>query len=266
LRRAAPSRFRRWHLLVVIGALLGLRAVIYWWLGPALAHVWVAKLDLGVTVLPFRSDLFGRTLAFSVCSFGLTLGIFYVCLLLLSLLDDKSAAAGPVHQLVRIPLGGIDTWPRWAKIILPFAGTALAWWLASWWLVRQEIIPPPVSAAHRVESSVVVGLGRYLAWKFLAVALLVLRLLNTYVYFGKHPFWNYVNTTTRVLLAPLRKIPLRTGRMDFAPLVGIILIFLIAHGVEYGIKTPARTGEDGRKLPPLINLPGLVNLYGKLPL
>src|SRR5882757_10015633 len=200
LRRAAPSRFRRWHLLMVIVALLVLRAVIYGWLGPAFSHVWVAKLDLGITILPFRSDLFGRTLAFSTCSFGLMLGIFYVCLLLLSLLNDKSPAAGPMHQLVQIPLGGIDNWPRWAKVILPLAGTAVAWWLASWWLVRLEIIPRPASAAHRIETSLVIGLGSYLVWKFLAAALLVLRLLNTYIYFGKHPFWNYVNTISLTLL------------------------------------------------------------------
>jgi uncharacterized protein YggT (Ycf19 family) len=192
-------------------------------------------LDLGVTILPFRSDLFGRTLAFSTCSFGLTLGIFYVCLLLLSLLNDKSPAAGPMHQLVQIPLGGIDNWPRWAKVILPLAGTAVAWWLASWWLVRQEIIPRPASAAHRIETSLVIGLGSYLVWKFLAAALLVLRLLNTYIYFGKHPFWNYVNTTSLALLSPLRKIPLRLGRADFAPVVGIALVFLAAELVQRGL-------------------------------
>lgn len=232
LRRAAPSHFRRWHLLVVIGALLVLRAVIYGWIGPVLAQVWVGKLDLGVTLLPFRSDWFVRILVFSFFSFGLTLGIFYLWLLLLSLLNEKSAATGPIHQLVRMPLGGVDNWPRWAKIISPFAGTALVWWLASWLLVRLEIIPQPISAAHRIEESLVIGLGSYLAWKFVAAALLVLRLLNTYIYFGKHPFWNYVNTTAQALLAPLQKIPLRAGKADFAPIVGIALVFLAAELVE----------------------------------
>ena len=232
LRRAAPSHFRRWHLLVAIGALLILRAVIYWWIGPAFTQVWVGKVDLGVTILPFRSDLFGRALSFSICSFGLTLGIFYLWLLLLSLLHEKSAAAEPFRQLVRMPLGGVDNWPRWAKLLSPFAGTALVWWLASWLLAGQEIIPQPVSARHRLEAAVLVGLGSYLAWKFLAAALLGLRLLNTYIYFGKHPFWNYVNTTALVLLAPLRKIPLRAGKADFAPVVGIALVFLAAEFLE----------------------------------
>jgi len=232
LRRAAPSHFRRWHLLAGIGLLLLLRAVVYWWVGAAFGQVWVGKLDLGVAVLPFRSDWFVRILSFSFFSFGLVLGVYYTWLLLLSLLHAQSPAAEPVHRLVRMQLGGIDRWPRWAKIILPFAAGAAGWWLASWPLTWLAIIPRPVSARHRLEESVVIGLAGYLVWKFIAAALLALHLVNTYVYFGKHPFWNYVNATAQKLTAPLRKIPLRTGRVDFAPLVEIAAIFLAAELAE----------------------------------
>src|SRR5450631_4510274 len=81
LRRAAPSRFRRWHLLALIALLLLCRAWFYQLIGPAL-H-WTGRLDLGVITLSFRSDWFGRMVLFSASSFGLTLGIFYLWLLLL---------------------------------------------------------------------------------------------------------------------------------------------------------------------------------------
>jgi uncharacterized protein YggT (Ycf19 family) len=230
LRRAAPSRFRRWHLLVVIALLLLCRAGFYRLLGPAIG--WTAKLDLVVTMPVFHSSLFGQILLFSFLSFGLTLVVFYLCLLLLSLLNKNPSAADPIHQLVRMPLGGIDLWPRWAKIVLPFAGTALVWWLASWLLVWQEILPKPPSPTHRIGESLIIGLGSYLAWKFPAAALLVLRLLNTYIYFGKHPVWNYVNKTALALLAPLRSVPLRVGKADFEPIVGIVLVFLAAEFLE----------------------------------
>lgn len=233
LRRAAPTHFRRWHLLAAIGALLVLRAAIYRWLGSA-TH-WTGKLDLGVITLSFRSDLFGRMFLFSIFSFGLALGIFYLWLLLLSLLAGSSTNSGPIHRLVRMPLGGIDGWPRWAKIISPFVGATVIWWLASWPLAWLEIIPKPVSAAHRLEESLVIGLGGYLAWKSVAAALLVLHLLNTYIYFGRHPVWNYVNVTAQTLLAPLRKIPLRVGKVDFAPVVGIVIVFLAAQLAERGL-------------------------------
>jgi uncharacterized protein YggT (Ycf19 family) len=230
LRRAAPSHFRRWYLLAAIGGLLVLRALFYWQIGAA-AH-WTGRLDLGVITLSVRSDLFGRMLLYSVFSFGLSLAFFYWWLLLLSLLAGRKARDEPVHRLVRMQLGGIDGWPRWAKVILPFATSALGWWLASWLLARLAIIPGPVSAGHRLEESAVIGLDSYLVWKFVAAALLALHLLNTYVYFGKHPLWNYVNATAQNLTAPLRKIPLQAGRVDFAPVVGIAIIFLAAELAE----------------------------------
>ena len=233
LRRAAPSHFRRWHLLALVALLLLCRAGFYQLLGPAM-H-WTGRLDLGVAILPFRTGCFARMLAFSFFSFGLALGIFYLWLLLLSFLAEKTATEQPIRRLVRMQLGGIDGWPHWAKIISPFAITALVWWLASWLFAWLEIIPPPVSAAHRIEESVVIGLGSYLAWKFIAAALLVLHLLNTYIYFGRHPFWNYVNATAQTLLSPLRKIPLRAGKVDFAPVVGIAIVFLAAEFAERGL-------------------------------
>jgi uncharacterized protein YggT (Ycf19 family) len=233
LRRAAPTYFRRWHLLAAIGTLLILRAVFYWQIGPAV-H-WTGKVNLDVIALSFRSDLFGQILLFSVSSFIWTLGIFYLWLLLLSILAGRAASTQPVHRPVRMQLGAIEVWPLWAKMILPAPTTALIWWFTSWPLAWLEIIPRPVSAAHRAEEALVIGLGSYLAWKFLAAALLALHLLNNYVYFGRHPFWNYVNALAQKLLQSLKKIPLRVGRVDFAPLAGIVVIFLTAELAGRGL-------------------------------
>lgn len=233
LRRAAPSRFRRWHLLAGIVVLVVLRAVVYWLIGST-TH-WTGKLDLGVITLWFRSDSLPRTLSYSAFSFGLTLGIFYFCLLFFSVLAARNTDGEPMHRLVRMQLGDVDAWPAWAKIVLPFIVMTVLWWLAVWLLVRQEIFPAPVSIAHRIEESVVIGLGIFPVWKYVAAPLLVLHLLNTYIYFGKHPFWNYVKVTARSLLAPLRAIPLCAGRVDFAPIVGLALVFLAARLMERGL-------------------------------
>jgi hypothetical protein len=230
LRRAAPTRFRHWHLLAAIGALLVLRALIYWWIGPAFTQVWVGKLDLGVTILPFRSDLFGRMLLFSIFSFTRILGIMYLWLLLLSILDGPM----PAHRFVKMQLGKIDGWPRWIKFLLPPVVTALFWGLASWpfaWLQPKQAM----SAAHHVEEALVIGLESYFVWKFLIGALLVLHLLGSYIYFGRHPFWKYVDAAAQSLLKPLGKIPLRAGKADFAPVVGIALVFSLAGLAERGL-------------------------------
>jgi uncharacterized protein YggT (Ycf19 family) len=246
LRRAEPRRLRRWHLLAALGGLLLLRAGIYWQIGSAAN--WAGKLDLGITALSFSSNSSGpmlsflRMLLFSIFSFGLMLGMFYLWLLLLSILAGPEPL--PFHRLVRMPLGGIDRWARWAKFLLPLIVTAVFWWLASWLLAWLQVIPEPGSLAHRIEESLVIGLGSYLTWKYLIGVLLVLHLLNSYIYFGKHPFWSYVNAGAQALLSPLRVVPLRAGKVDFAPVVGIALVFLAAE-------------LAGR---------GLVSLYGQLPL
>jgi uncharacterized protein YggT (Ycf19 family) len=233
LRRAAPSRFRRWHLLAAIGALLFLRALFYWQIGST-AH-WTGKTDFGIIALFFPADSFGRMLLFSFLSFCLTLGIFYLWLLLLSIASGRDEKSRSIRALIRIQLGRLDDWPRRAKIILPFAATALFWWLASWLLVWNQVIPQFVSSAHRIEEACVIALGSYLAWKFIIVAIFALHLLNTYIYFGKNPLWNYVNAAAQTLLKPLKKIPLRAGRVDFAPVVGMALIFLISQIVASGL-------------------------------
>ncbi len=261
LRRAEPRHWRRWHLLAALGGLLLLRVVFYRLIGPA-AH-WTGTLNLNVITLSFRSDIFARMLWFSIFSFGLTLGVFYLWLLLLSILAGPDPL--PFHRLVRMQLGRIDDWPRGVKFLLPLMVMATFWWLATWLLTWLQIIPPPVSAAHRIEAALIVGLNSYLIWKYVIGALLTLHLLNSYIYFGKHPFWGYVNMTAQTLLSPLRRFPLRLGKMDFAPVVAIIIIFLFANFAENGIKTPPRVGRNNQQLPPLINIPGLADFYGRLP-
>lgn len=224
------QKFQRWSLPVFLGALLFFRAVLYYLIGPALR--WSGGLNLGVISLSFRSDLFwSRILPFSVLSFAVTLGIFYSWLILFSILKGPK----PVHDFVRIQLGRIDGWPLWVKFTLPFAVTAIAWWLLSWALVGLGVMPPPHSEVQRLEESFIIALQAYLIWKFPLVLLLLVRLLNSYIYFGSHPVWNYADVTGEKLLQPLRKIPLRIGKADFAPIIGIALVLLVAEFAGRGL-------------------------------
>jgi uncharacterized protein YggT (Ycf19 family) len=229
LRPAEPKKLRRWHLLVFIVGLLLLRALIYRWIGGMTS--WTGQLNLQVVVLSFRSDLLDRITLFSFLSFGLALVVFYVVLLFLSLLKGPD----PIHRLIKIPLGRLDEWPVWAKMLLPLVWGAVVWWSLSWWLDWLQISLPPVSVAHRIEQALVVGLASYQAWEYPFVVLLLLHLLSSYIYFGRHPVWNYVDQTARKLLRPLKRIPLRAGRFDFAPLLGLALVFLAAQLFEHGL-------------------------------
>ena len=79
-------------------------------------------------------------------------------------------------------------------------------------------------------------------WKYFIVGILLLHLLNSYVYFGNHPFWNFVNATARNLLYPLRWLPLRVGKVDFAA-VGrqLRLVFFVDGNFACRQDSPDRT-------------------------
>ncbi|MCX6894074.1 MAG: YggT family protein [Verrucomicrobia bacterium] len=231
LRQAGTSVVVRRKYLGGLAGLLVLRAVIYWWIGPAVN--WTPKLDLVAIVIPFRSEFFGRTLLFSLCSFGVTLAGFYLSLLLLSLVNRSVPDTEPLQKFVRSHLGPIERLPWLVKLLLPFAAAILLRLglspLLGWW----EIIPAATTVGATVRQGLFIGLGACLVWKYVIAGLLLLHFLNSYVYFGSHPLWNFVNLTSRRLLAPLRWVPLRFGRMDFAPVVGIVGIFLLAELLEH---------------------------------
>lgn len=235
LRQAAPSRAGRWNMPIFLGALLFCRAVLYWQIGSALR--WAGTLNLGVISPAFfmKTDWFGRALLFSVLSFFVALGILYSCLLLLSLLKGPK----PIHDFVRLQLGRIDDWPALVKLASPFVVAAIVWWSVSWELVRLGIIPQPLSEAARIGESLIIAVQSYLVWEFPAIALLGLHLLNNYIYFGRHPVWNYADVTANTLLWPLRRLkwlPLRIGKLDLTPVVGIAIAFFAAEFIGRALR------------------------------
>jgi uncharacterized protein YggT (Ycf19 family) len=225
--KRADAKSRNWQLPSLIAGLVFLRAIFYWLIGSSAR--WSGKLDLNAVILwfPIPNDSFqslGKEILFSISSFALMLAIFYLSLLLLSILDGPE----PFRAVLRLQLGNLDRWPRWKKLFLPFAAVTILWWLASWLFAWLQIIPPPATELNRAGEAAVVGLGSYLAWEFIIIALLILHLLNSYIYFGRHPFWNFINAEAQTLLSPLRKIPLRFAKINFAPLIGIALVIFIS--------------------------------------
>ena len=97
-------------------------------------------------------------------------------------------------------------------------------------------MPPAESWPHLLEQALVLGIGMYPPARHVFGVVLGLHLLNTYVYLGGHPVWNFVNAAGKRMLAPLKPLPLRLGRMDFAPLVGIAVVYALAELLETGLR------------------------------
>ncbi len=226
LKKTDESGSRQWKYLGSLLALLLVRALAYWQMGTAVN--WTPALDLGVVDLPFRSDYPARMFLFSLLSFGSALAVFYLWMLLLSVVNRRVPDTDPLQKLVRLHCKWVERWPQWMKAILPLVLGGLFWLALHPLLARLTIVPENKSATQLFEQAAVIGLGTYLAVKYLIVGILLLHLLHSYVFLGHHAAWNFVDATARNLLAPLRWLPLRIGKVDFLPLAGIALVFFAA--------------------------------------
>lgn len=208
-------------------ALLAGRAVVYWQLGAQVE--WSPRIPLGPVTVWFRSDMLERMFLFSFFSFAATLGVFYLCLLLLSWVHAQTADTDPAQRLVRAHLGWLDRWPGMMKLLLPLVFMAVVWCLLHPLLVKLRIVPADINSPwFVVAQGAVIGLAAYLVLKFFLVAVFALHLLNSYVYLGEFPLWNFVNLTACDLLRPIKWIPLQAGKLDFAPLLAIVIVLLSA--------------------------------------
>jgi hypothetical protein len=215
-----------------VGLLL-LRAWFYWQVGPAVN--WVPHLQLGAISIFFRSDIFARVVLYSVLSFALTLAMFYLWLLFLSMVNGRRAESEPMQRMVQLHLGWVDRWPWLLKLVLPLAVVSLTWLAMDPVLTQFKLIQPALSGVHRLEEAAVIGLGAYLSWKYLIGALLLLWLISTYIYLGNNAFWSFISLTGSHTLSPLRWAPFRVGKLDLAPVIAIFLVFFAAELIQRGL-------------------------------
>ena len=227
LRRAEPRRMRGWQLLVGLAALLLLRAVLYRQIGPEAD--WTSKFNLFFVVLAFRSDQYLLTMLFSLLSFVRLLIICYFWLLALVVINGRNAELDPLHKMLRLHLGPVARWPRLLQVLLPLVVITGLWMALHPLLTHFGIISPVRSPAHLAEQGLLIGTALYFTLQYLLPVFLLLHLVTSYVYLGSNPVWDFVGVTARNLLAPLRWLPLRLARFDFAPLAGVILILLLLH-------------------------------------
>jgi uncharacterized protein YggT (Ycf19 family) len=174
-------------------------------------------------------------LLFSFLSFGATLGVFYLFLLLLSSVHGSNAESESAQRLVNLHLGPMGRWPALVKLILPLLVVTLVWYALNPLLLKFNLVPP-VTRGQLLAQGAVIGLGVYFILKFLIMGMLLLHVLNSYVYFGDNAFWKFVNQTARALLRPLQWLPLRIGRVDLAPVAGSALVALAAEFGRRGLE------------------------------
>jgi len=233
LKSAEPRRPGRWRYLVGLAMLLIGRAWLYQSIGPGLR--WVPVIDLQVITLPFRSDQPGKMMMFSWLSFGLIWTVFHLALLLLSIVNRSVPDTQPVQHLIRQHLGRVAQWPVVIQLMLPFLFCAVVWLPLQPLLTAAGLLPAGVAMNIVAEQGVTLGIAVFLAWPPIILALMFLHLMNSYVYLGRSPLLDFASLAGRNLLKPLSWLPLRLGRMDFAPVVAGIIVWLVAVFSERGL-------------------------------
>jgi uncharacterized protein YggT (Ycf19 family) len=217
-----------------LGGLLALRAWLYWQVG-AEVH-WGPVLDLTAIALTFNSVSLGQMALYSLGSFLLLLALFYLWLLLLSVVNRRMPDADLLQRQVRLHLGWVEHWPVFLKLFGPWVLAACLWCLVNPWLAALSLVGRPASTFGLCQQALVVGAATFLAWKYLLLAILFVHFVNSYVYLGPGAFWGYLSDTGRNLLGPLRALPLRVGKLDLAPLAGLAVVFWGFSWAEHGLK------------------------------
>ncbi len=232
VRRAEPMRLKRWHFLAALAALLFVRAFFYVHIGPAAN--WTPKVNLTVVMPAFPLVLrnhafFLSALAFSVISFVQILVIFYFWLLVIAIINRRETSPDPLQKLLLVQLGRVTRWPLLLQLLLPVIIVIALWALCHPLLIYIGVTTPVHSNTILLMQGGVLSLILYLSLKFLLLTFLIIDLIVTYVYLGNNPVWEFIHTTSRNLISPLKNLPLRLGRIDLTPILGIILIFLLLY-------------------------------------
>ena len=246
LRRAEPRRMRGWQFLVGLAALLLLRAVLYGQIGSAVD--WTPRLDLYCEVLRFRSHILSSALAYSVLSFTRILAVCYFWGLVLVIINRGTGEGDALQKMLRLQFGPVARWPRLLQALLPLVVVGGLWMALHPLLTRLGITPRVGSPAHLAEQGLLIGGALYFTLQYPLPVFLLLYLVTSYVYLGSNPVWDFIAVTARNLLAPLRWLPLRIAKLDFAPLVGVLLILLLLHWLPEEIQ--ARMADSNVSLWP----------------
>ena len=230
VRRTEPMRLTRWHFLAAVALLLIVRAFFYGQIGPAVD--WTPRLNLTIVAPAFPLTRTGQVFyrsafLFSLLSFLQVFLVFYFWLLALAVINRRVTTPDPLHKLVLLQLGPVGRWPLIVQLALPFIVSAALWMLFHPLLLHIGVTGHVRSNVVLLEQGLILGLNAYLSLKYLLVAFLFAYVIISYVYLGTNAVWDFVNTTSRNILYPLRWLPLKFGRIDLTPILGIILVVLI---------------------------------------
>lgn len=233
LKRTETIRRGNGYNLLGLVLLLTIRPLFYWHIGSELN--WTPALQVGPFALHFRSDYIGRMFIFSWLSFAGALGILVVWMLLLSILNHRPADSDSFQRFIQNQWGFSGELPVVLKCLYPLIAGLIFWPALRAGLSALDIMPEAQSPGMIGNEALVMAGSFYLYWKIPAFLILLMHVINTYVYLGNHPFWHLIQHSARTLVKPIRWIPLQIGKVDLAPVLAMPLVFFLAEALDLGL-------------------------------
>ena len=227
LKSTKPAPLKGWQFLFGLCLLLTLRVVVCREIGSPVD--WIPTMNLGFVALAFRRDNLSTAALYCLLSSLRLVLVFYFWRLVLVAINRDSNELDAIQRLLRLHLGRIARWPAVVQVLLPMVVTAGLWMGVQPLLVRYGVVIRAGSLAHLVGQGFLIGGSLCLSLKYLIPAILLTHLVNSYVYLGNNPVWDFLTTTSRNITAPLARLPLRFGKVDLAPIVAALLILLLLH-------------------------------------
>jgi hypothetical protein len=230
LRPAERVRRPRWGYLAGLLGLLIVRAILYRQLGPGLP--WHPSWSVAAVTLSFRSDSFLRMLGYSFMSFGWLLMTWYTWWIAVLVINRSPKDRDGVTRAVRRQLGWLGTLPAPLLAALPPLAAGLAWLAIGSSASYFRLMPELQDGGHLVEQALVMALSQVCVLRWFLVGVLLLHLLNLYVYMGNHAFWDFIQQTGERLARPFAVF--RMGHLDLSPLPAAVVMWFILNLLGYG--------------------------------
>lgn len=224
LKVPKPTIREAWVLFSVAAVLLVLKSLLLHYLG--------APLDTTMHLNFLLLNIFFKTGSMvsmgwmGVASFLKFTLMAYIWLWVLWRISRKDSAEQLVGSL-KAGLGFVGRMPMVVQPILLIFFGMIGWFLVGLSFGAFGVLPTSIPLPLLIWQAFWISISAWVGVYWMMLLLMMIYLLHSYVYLGSWEGWDWIEGMGDRLLLPLKKLPLQWARIDFAPLLFLLLNWLV---------------------------------------
>lgn len=224
LKLPQPSIREAWVLISVALVILIVKSLLLHYLGaPLETTMHLSFLLLNVF---FKTGSIVSMVWMGLASFLKFTLMAYIWIWVLWSLSRKGLAEN-LEESLKSGLGILGRLPNALQPVLLILFGMMGWVVLGLCFGVFGVLPTSIPIPLLIWQALWISLSAWVGVYWLFVLLMILYLIHSYVYLGKWEGWDWLEGVGDRLLFPLKKLPLQWARIDFAPLVFLILNWLI---------------------------------------